>query len=365
MYGENTWPPESFRELEPLCDKGHVMLVQNTADGQLYVKKRVRTFSPGIYRQLREQPAAGTPEIYGIYPDGGAGASGAASLVIIEEYIPGRTLAEQLQEEGPFPEAEVIAIGLQLCGILRELHSRKPALIHRDIKPGNIIRRPDGRIVLLDFSAAKPRNTQESRDTVLIGTAGFAAPEQYGFSASTPQTDLYALGVLLNVLATGAMPWERLAGGRLRRIIRRCLKLEPKDRYIDARELQSALKRAAAMGIEWLPPGFRSLKWYKMIPAALWYLYILYFSLTHTVNGSDPVHELSSRLLYGAAHLFPTLFYGNYLDVQRFFPFMRSKSRHLRIVGLVIAPFVTLFLGVAIYLFVTAFCYATGRALFG
>ena len=119
------------------------------------------------------------------------------------------------------------------------------------------------------------------------------------------------------------------------------------------------------MHIEWLPPGFRTMRWYKMLPAALWYLYILHFSLTHTVNGSDPVHELSSRLLYGAAHLFPTLFYGNYLDVQRFFPFMRSKSRHLRLVGLVIAPFVTLFLSVAIYLFVTAFCYATGRALFG
>ena len=358
MEGHGAYPRERYEELEPLCTKGHVVLVRDREDGRLYVKKRLRSHAPAIYHQLLEKPVPGMPRLYGVYPDG-------AELVVIEEYLPGRTLAEILSEEGPFSEYDTLCIGMALCGILKELHSRKPAIIHRDIKPSNVMRLPDGTIALLDLSAAKLEDPRENRDTVLIGTSGFAAPEQYGFSASTVQTDIYSLGVLLNTLCTGALPWERLAGGRLRRVIRRCLKLEPKDRYIDARELQSALKRAAAMHIEWLPPGFRTMRWYKMLPAALWYLYILHFSLTHTVNGSDPVHELSSRLLYGAAHLFPTLFYGNYLDVQRFFPFMRSKSRHLRLVGLVIAPFVTLFLGVAIYLFVSAFCYATGRALFG
>ena len=358
MSEQPAYPRERYEELEPLCAKGHVVLVRDREDGRLYVKKRLRSHAPAIYHQLLENPVPGMPILYGVYPEG-------AELIVIEEYLPGRTLAEILSEEGPFSEYDTLCIGMALCGILKELHSRKPAIIHRDIKPSNVMRLPDGTIALLDLSAAKLEDPRENRDTVLIGTSGFAAPEQYGFSASTVQTDIYSLGVLLNTLCTGALPWERLAGGRLRRVIRRCLKLEPKDRYIDARELQSALKRAAAMHIEWLPPGFRTMRWYKMLPAALWYLYILHFSLTHTVDGSDPVHELSSRLLYGAAHLFPTLFYGNYLDVQRFFPFMRSKSRHLRLVGLVIAPFVTLFLSVAIYLFVTAFCYATGRALFG
>lgn len=358
MEGHGAYPRERYEELEPLDRRGHVLLVRDRENGQLYVKKQLVTHAPEVYRQLLRAPVEGMPVLLGVWPQG-------EELVTIEEYLPGRTLAEILAEDGPFNENETFCIGIALCGILKELHSRKPTIIHRDIKPSNVMRLPDGTIALLDLSAAKLEDSRENRDTVLIGTSGFAAPEQYGFSASTVQTDLYALGVLLNVLATGAMPWEQLAGGRLRRVIRRCLKLEPKDRYIDARELQSALKRAAAMHIEWLPPGFRTMRWYKMLPAALWYLYILHFSLTHAVDGSDPVHELSTRVLDAAAHLLPTLFYGNYLDVQRFFPFMRSKSRHLRLVGLVIAPFVTLFLGVAIYLFVSAFCYATGRALFG
>ena len=329
MYGENTYPLECYQELEPLCGKGHVMLVQCTADGQLYVKKRVRSFSPDVYRQLREQPVPGTPVIYGIHPDGEAG-----ELVIIEEYIPGRTLAEQLQEEGSFSEADTIAIGLQLCEILRELHSRRPAVIHRDIKPGNIIRQPDGRIVLLDFSAAKPQNLWESRDTVLIGTAGFAAPEQYGFSASTTQTDLYGMGVLLNTLRTGALPWEQRAGGQLRRIIDRCLKLEPKDRYIDARELHSALKRVSRKRVEWLPPGFRSLKWYRMIPAFLFYgfwlqLYLLLSFHALWVDQATVWTQLALLAVFWGS----VAFYGDYLDFQRFFPLMRSGNRLLRLAG--------------------------------
>lgn len=323
---------ERYEALEPLCDRGHVVLVRDREDGQLYVKKRVRCHAPEVYRRLLEAPVPGMPVLYGIYPDGDG-------LVIIEEYIPGRTLAELLAEEGPFSECDTLSIGMALCGILKELHSRRPAIIHRDIKPANIIRQPDGKIVLLDLSAAKPEHPGQSRDTVLMGTAGFAAPEQYGFSASTVQTDLYALGVLLNVLATGAMPWERLAGGRLRRVITRCLKLDPRDRYMDARELRTALKRAAQTRIEWLPPGFRSLKWHRMLPAfcgyALFCLITLRLLLDSLLTADTSPFFWS---VYLTMFLGPLLFYSNYLDVQRFFPFMRSSSRWLRLLGHLLFP---------------------------
>ena len=87
-----------------------------------------------------------------------------------------------------------------------------------------------GYISIFDFSAAKIRSADENRDTVLIGTAGFAAPEQYGFSASTSQTDLYALGVLMNTMLTGSLPGERQVKGHLRSIISRCLMMDPKRR---------------------------------------------------------------------------------------------------------------------------------------
>ena len=232
MLGENPYPISVYQELEPLCEKGHVVLVQNDQDGQLYVKKRIQTYSPQIYRQLWSDPVKSTPVIHGIYEDPAASEvpPGASELILIEEYIPGHTLTQCLQEDGLFSEDRCIDIAMQICRILMALHDRKPAIIHRDIKPSNVMLLPDGTVRLIDFSAAKIRSADENRETVLIGTAGFAAPEQYGFSASTSQTDLYALGVLMNTMLTGSLPGERQVKGHLRSIISRCLMMDPKRR---------------------------------------------------------------------------------------------------------------------------------------
>ena len=336
---DGTYPLSVYEELEPLCDRGHVLLVRNRIDGQLYVKKQIHTHAPELYRLLQSHPVDGMPRIHAVQTGDEPGTSGSTQLVVIEELSPGRTRAQILEEEGPFREEEVIDIGIALCGILQELHSRKPAIIHRDIKPVNVIRQPDGTITLLDLSAAKPQSFTSVRDTVLLGTAGYAAPEQYGFSASTTRTDLYGMGVLLNVLRTGALPWERRAEGRLRPIISRCLKLEPKARYLDARELYAALKQASRTRIAWLPPGFRCLKWYRMIPAAGYYgLFLLLlgkFWLDAEMGVSFVEHFFTVYVLLG---LGPVAFYGNYLDIQRFFPFLRSPSRGMRLLGLALFP---------------------------
>lgn len=339
MDYENSYPLSVYQELEPLCEKGHVMLVHNRQDGQLYVKKQVQSYAPDVYSQLREHPVKNTPVLYGIYqdPEAAPEAPGALPLILIEEYLPGRTLAEHLRERGVFSQEECRSIGLQLCRILMELHSRKPAILHRDIKPSNVMLLPDGTVKLLDFSAAKIVSNNEKRDTVLIGTQGFAAPEQYGFSASTPQTDLYALGVLLNTLLTGRLPWEQASGGRLRHIITRCLQMKPADRYAGAWELHAALKRAKRLRIPWFLPGFRTLRWYKMIPAFLWYSFVFVFAFRADFSTADLPVRIISRLILLLLGLLPVLFYGNYLDIQRFFPFMRSHSLWLRMLGLVLA----------------------------
>lgn len=87
-----------------------------------------------------------------------------------------------------------------LCEILEKLHSVTPPIVHRDTKPSNIIITNYEHVVLLDFNAAKYFADTDTADTILLGTKGYAAPEQYGFGSSTPQTDIYALGILLKEL---------------------------------------------------------------------------------------------------------------------------------------------------------------------
>lgn len=340
MFHQNFYPLRVYKDLEPLCEKGHVVLVQNSQDGLVYVKKQIQSFAPELYWELREKPVKSTPVLYGIYEDSqtAPGAPGAVPLILIEEYLPGHTLAEHIREDGLFMEEQCIDIGMQLCRILTELHSRKPAIIHRDIKPSNVMLLPDGTVRLFDFSAAKTASGTENRDTVLIGTAGYAAPEQYGFSASTPQTDIYALGVLLNVMLTGVLPWERKARGKFGGIISRCLKMEPRSRYAGVWELYAALKRARKERITWFLPGFRSLRWYKMIPAFIWYAFTIIFAFRADVESIDMASKVCVRLIFLMLGFFPVLFYGNYMDVQRFFPLVNSQNRIVRIVGLLIAP---------------------------
>lgn len=88
----------------------------------------------------------------------------------------------------------------ELCEILEKLHSANPPIVHRDIKPSNIIITNYDHVILLDFNAAKYFTDPNTSDTILLGTKGYAAPEQYGFGSSTPQTDIYAVGILLKEL---------------------------------------------------------------------------------------------------------------------------------------------------------------------
>lgn len=351
MFRENPYPLSVYQELEPLCEKGHVVLVQNNQDGQLYVKKRIQTYSPELYRQLRADPVKNTPVLHGIFEDPAASEvpPGAHGRILIEEYLPGHTLAECLQEDGLFSQERCIDIAMQICSVLMDLHGRKPAIIHRDIKPSNVMLLPDGTVRLIDFSAAKTRSAHESRDTVLIGTAGFAAPEQYGFSASTPQTDLYALGVLMNTMLTGSLPWERQVQGHLRNIIARCLMMDPKRRYAGAWELYAALKNARKQKVPWLPPGFRTLRWYKMIPAMLWYIVVIYVSFQVDLDpGKLFITWLCTCMSLLLLGLLPVFFYGNYLGIRRYFPFMRSSNRWVRMLGMVIAPVFLILLDILI-----------------
>ena len=182
---------------------------------------------------------------------------GEGSLLIVMDFIEGRTLGDILAEYGPRPQKDVIAWARQLCSVLGYLHARKPPVIYRDMKPSNVMLKPDGNIMLFDFGTAREYKAPGIRDndTTCLGTRGYAAPEQYGGKGQTDaRTDIYCLGATLYHLLTGHNPgeppyrmcplrqWNPGLSAGLEAIIAKCVQENPGDRYQSCAELQYALE---------------------------------------------------------------------------------------------------------------------------
>lgn len=214
-----------YCEEKSLSGKGNVFLVKNLENGILCVKKILTAYDRSVYDYLKSNPIKGMPRIYELF-------EGDNCLVVLEEFISGSTITEIL-EDGSLPEERVIKIAHKLCDILKDLHRPEKPIVHRDIKPSNIIVNPDDNVFLLDINAAKWYDSEKNDDTVYIGTQHYAAPEQigYGFTASTPKSDIYAVGMLMNVMLTCHFPKEEKASGPIWHIIERCISLEADQRY--------------------------------------------------------------------------------------------------------------------------------------
>lgn len=222
-----------YRDVSVLDEEHAVIVVQHTETKALYLKKVLDNYQLDIFTQLKSNPVPNMPRIFEAIEDND-------KLIVIESYITGETLQQKLDKEGVFTPNKARSIGIQLCNILGRLHAMN--IIHRDIKPGNIIFADDGTIKLLDLDAAKVYKADESQDTQLMGTREYAAPEQYGFGASSPATDVYAIGILLNVLVTGTYPRILMtADPDLSVIIQKCIRMEPTERYSSILELRDAL----------------------------------------------------------------------------------------------------------------------------
>lgn len=165
--------------------------------------------------------------------------------VRVRQYIEGVPLS-QYAEDNSLSRQEIVRLCVQLCDILAYLHHREAPVIHRDVKPQNVIVRPDGRIALIDFDIARVYRSDRDTDTVFFGTLAYAPPEQYGFSQTDARTDIYALGVLLRWLLTGSTrenPNVRVYRP-LAKIITKCTGFAPKERFSDVAQVKRALLRA-------------------------------------------------------------------------------------------------------------------------
>src|SRR6266487_1544125 len=127
--------------------------------------------------------------------------------ILVMEFVPGQPLEQRVREaNAPLLEQQVVSYGIQITRVLHYLHTRQPPIIYRDLKPSNIMLTPDGVLKLIDFGVARTHKRGKSKDTVAMGSAGYAPPEQYGKGQTDARSDVYALGATLLHLLTNMPP---------------------------------------------------------------------------------------------------------------------------------------------------------------
>ena len=208
-------------------EKGEVLRLRHKQSGRDLMEKEF--YGDGeAYRLLTQYQISGIPEVYeAISHDG--------QWLILEEWVDGITVAEILKQ-GLYKEAGARKLLSALCDSLSALHSIR--IVHRDIKPENVMITNEGDVRLLDFDAARIYKPFQTKDTEVLGTVGYAAPEQFGFRQSDYRTDIYALGVLGNVMLTGEHPSVKLYHGKLGRVIETCIQTNPEKRFQSIEELK-------------------------------------------------------------------------------------------------------------------------------
>lgn len=222
---------ESYSRVSLLSNKNECQVIRarNQNNGQELI---VRSYASAIvaYEKLYEINCENLPTVFDVIDleDG---------QIVLEEYIDGVTVA-QVMETGSYRYAGAKKVLRSVCSALTVLHGL--GIVHRDVKPENIIIDKKGRVVLIDFNASRVVKPC-GKDTVVMGTVGYASPEQLGVSQSDERTDVYSAGILLNVMLTGKHPAEEIAKGRGGRIVKKCTNINPYDRYDSAEKLAKAL----------------------------------------------------------------------------------------------------------------------------
>ena len=361
-----------YRELTVLDEKKNIVLVQDRRNSELCVKKTLDIYSRDVYEQLASVRIEGVPAVKECVADDG-------KLIVVEEYVQGRSLKQVLDEHGLLNVEQAYEIAVQLVDILVRLHQLEPAIVHRDIKPSNIIIEKNGHVNLIDFNAARHVNADKNEDTRMLGTVYFAAPEQFGFGQSDERTDIYGLGATINYIMTGDKPGAGIAECIFSDILKKCLMVDAKDRYQSAEELRGVLdmlnysivqdnrkkaetafgkdntvsvvrtyrnirdiivkmyrkyqKRNYDIDTSWrryLLPGFRRLNVVYCLIALVWYAVIVWMTITFAVTDSKtgiPVTggELTMYKIAVFVLLFGmTMWFGNYLNIRRKLPGMKK-----------------------------------------
>lgn len=307
-------------------------------NGNLYFRKLLRVYNTDVYAWLKEHPSGYFPKVLS-YEETGKG------LLVKEEYVNGKPLNEVL----PFlSEGEKAGIFSEVLEAVSYLHQANPPIVHRDIKEENILVMKDGCVKLCDYNAAKIVQKNEPRDTVLIGTEGLAAPEQYGFGSSDERTDIYALGILIRDMFPGDKHMLKVAD--------RCTQLKPEDRYQSIDELKTDMKRRIHFHIN--IPGFRTGNPRNMFIAITAYLFIFYVILNMNFTSKDGAvitdlaYIRTERLVYILILFAYVDLFTGWTGIYSHLLWMKSKKRVLKVLGYLLASIWILVIGAIVLLLV-------------
>lgn len=242
-------------------------VVKDCKTGTLYVRKILKYYDIRVYEYLKTNTHINIPKIIDFNESDSV-------LTVYEEYINGVTLEEYMANHS---KSEILKVVDSVCDALTFIHSAKTPIIHRDIKMSNIMISNDGVVKLIDYNAAKVVNSNSSKDTVLLGTEGYAAPEQYGFGSSDVRTDIYALGKLV----------QQLFGDEYSSVVKKAVQIDPDKRYKSVKAFKFALHHK---GLEILPfPGFRSDDTFHKIASAVGYIFAIWIILGLSVEDYSKV----------------------------------------------------------------------------
>lgn len=381
-----------YRELAPLGDKENIYLVKHVENEQIYVRKVLDIYDADIYKLIQTAKVRNVPQIYECLESDGR-------LYVIEEYIQGITLEKFIEQYGAVNENMACWICECLCRILEHFHDMPVPVIHRDIKPANVMLKGIftdtdvniQSIYLIDFNTARHYDMMASRDTVLMGTRGFAAPEQYGFSQSDARTDIYALGVLINYMLTGRIVTEGVYQNdpRINQVIKRATDMSPDRRYqrvsdmaldlyyirtgteensVSINQKNKKLSDSKPKGtadtsmrhevMRFLPPGFRRGNVEHMIIGALCYIVLLWFCFTVTVKDGKTGESITGnsltayRVVYFIMFFGLALLWGNYLNVWSHLPLLKSDRRIVRGLAVLLYTVAWIFLTIVWFVFI-------------
>ena len=211
-------------------------------DSSQVIVKLLKNANIDIYKTLASIKSLHFPEILELFENT---ENGESELTIIEEYIEGETLSDLLHKKS-FSHDEIFNLMQQLCDGISFLHQMNPPFIHRDLKPQNLILTKDGILKIIDFNAARIYKSDSSADTVHLGTAEYAPPEQFGYSQTDVRSDIYCLGIILYEIAYGKEfkpknTRQFLMPNGLDSIVARCTMYDPEQRYQTVQELQADL----------------------------------------------------------------------------------------------------------------------------
>lgn len=355
-----------YQDYGVLSQKRHIHLVRHKVSGKICVKKNLESMQKEVQEFRCSNPCEYFPRVYEMIEDDG-------EVILIEEYIEGMNLEEYMMGE-TLDEGSALKIAVQIAKGLKSLHDHQPMIIYRDLKPENIMITPEGNVKLIDFDISRKYQEGKLRDTELLGTVGYAAPEQFGYFQTDNRTDIFAFGLVFHYMLTGEFSTHTPAKGKYGKLIQKCTALDPADRYQTIDEVLDELLPEGAeapseinseekvphapkmrltnngtkgneTAASWLPPGFRTKTMWKMVLAGMVYLMLLWLGLslevTSEVPSNYPMIDLwLNRAAFVISQLMTVFFVFDYRGISEKIPFYKSKNIAVRIASFIVTWFV-------------------------